>query len=72
MDLSRDAFTITFDPAEVAVAAITSKIRGLGYTPELAPEEGPEDRAEAKPPQPIPEPVAAALAEARSTDRLYF
>ena len=30
MDLGRDAFTVSYDPSEVSVTAITAKIQGLG------------------------------------------
>ena len=70
MDLGRDAFTITYDPARVDVESIMLRIRGLGYKPEKAAEGPGEPRAGTHDPGTVPIPVADALTRAQKTNRL--
>ena len=70
MDLGRDAFTITYDPARLDTEAIMLRIRGLGYKPEKTVEAASEQRVEPYDPDTVPAPVSDALARARTTNRL--
>ena len=72
MDLGRDAFTITYDPARLDAEAIMLRIRRLGYRPEKAAEAASEPRAAAYDPDTVPAPVSDALARARTANRLTF
>ena len=78
MDLKRDAFVLTCDPARFDRAAVETVIRELGFKPRFEQQpEGPAVAASrhrpafAVPPAP-PEPIAEALARAREEGLLVL
>ena len=71
VDLSRDAFSVTYDPSSVTESQIQKTIANLGFEPRIATGEEPARPALA-PGTPIPEPIASALDEAREAGKLVF
>ncbi len=71
VDLSRDAFSVTYDPSSVTESQIEEAIANLGFEPRIATGEEPARPALA-PGTPIPEPIASALNEAREARKLVF
>lgn len=71
VDLSRDAFSVTYDPSSVTESQIEEAIANLGFKPRIATGEEPA-RAAVAPGTPIPEPIASALNEAGEAKKLVF
>ena len=73
VDLSRDMFSVTYDPSLVAESEIERVIAQLGFEPRIVDADsalGPA--ASTVSTTAIPEPVASALSEARTLKKLVF
>ena len=72
VDLSQDAFTVTYDPSLVTRSAIAQEIVELGFVPRVEPGGKPVPSSLTPSTAGFPEPVASALVKARETRRPLF